>query len=66
MSHAIEIEDYTIKFDIWDTAGQERFRALTPMYYKGAKAAIVVYDLTSYVKFFKRIPLLRRKIGFKS
>jgi len=40
-----------MKFDIWDTAGQERYRALAPMYYKGAKAALVVYDITSYVTF---------------
>jgi small GTP-binding protein len=25
-----------IKLHIWDTAGQERFRALAPMYYRGA------------------------------
>ena len=31
---------------IWDTAGQERFRALAPMYYRGAKAAVLVADLS--------------------
>ncbi len=30
--------------------GQERFRSLAPMYYKGSKAAVVVYDITTYVK----------------
>lgn len=34
-----------IKFEIWDTAGQERYRSLAPMYYRGASAAIVVYDI---------------------
>lgn len=29
-----------------DTAGQEKFNALTPIYYRGAKAAILVYDVT--------------------
>lgn len=38
-----------MKFDIWDTAGEERFRALAPLYYKGAKAALVVFDLTKNV-----------------
>lgn len=34
-----------IKFDVWDTAGQERYRSLAPMYYRGASAAIIVYDI---------------------
>jgi len=34
-----------VKFEIWDTAGQERYRSLAPMYYRGAAAAIVVYDI---------------------
>jgi len=49
--HAIELNDCLVKFDIWDTAGQERYRSLAPMYYKGAKAAIVVYDITVYETF---------------
>ena len=35
-----------VKFQIWDTAGQEKYHSLAPMYYKGAAAAIVVYDIT--------------------
>lgn len=38
-----------IKFEIWDTAGQERFRSLSPMYYRNAQAAVVVYDVTKAV-----------------
>lgn len=34
-----------------DTAGQERYRSLAPMYYRGAAAALVVYDITSYDSF---------------
>ena len=40
-----------IKIQIWDTAGQERYRSLTSMYYKGAKGAILVYDITSKNSF---------------
>ena len=36
---------------IWDTAGQERFRALAPMYYRGARAAVVVCDCTDMDSF---------------
>ena len=28
---------------MWDTAGQERYRALAPMYYRNADAAVLVY-----------------------
>ena len=30
---------------------QERYKALAPMYYRGAEAAIVVYDITSFESF---------------
>lgn len=44
-------EGVTVKFEIWDTAGQERYRSLAPMYYRGAAAAIVVYDVTNKDSF---------------
>jgi Ras-related protein Rab-5C len=48
----VELEDdSTVKFNIWDTAGQERFRSVAPLYYRGAAAAVVVYDITSYLSF---------------
>lgn len=37
----------SFQLEIWDTAGQERYRSLTPMYYKGASAALIVYDVGS-------------------
>jgi len=40
-----------IKFQIWDTAGQEKYRSLAPMYYRGAAAAILVYDMTDSASF---------------
>ncbi|XP_065065140.1 ras-related protein Rab-22A-like [Rhopilema esculentum] len=51
MSKTIGIDDQTVKFQIWDTAGQERYQALAPMYYRGAAAAIVVYDITNEASF---------------
>ena len=36
-----------------DTAGQERYASLAPLYYRGASAAIIVYDTTSSESFAK-------------
>lgn len=46
MSKVIELDGQTVKVQIWDTAGQEKYKSLAPMYYRGAAAAIVVYDIT--------------------
>jgi small GTP-binding protein len=38
-------------FEIWDTCGQEKYRHLSNLYFKEAKAAILVYDTTSKSSF---------------
>ncbi|XP_010518986.1 PREDICTED: ras-related protein RABF2a-like [Tarenaya hassleriana] len=50
-SQTVAIDETAIKFEIWDTAGQERYHSLAPMYYRGAMAAIVVYDITNQNSF---------------
>ena len=40
-----------VAMQIWDTAGQERYRALTPMYYRSANAAILCFDITNSESF---------------
>ena len=40
------VDGHPIKAQIWDTAGTERYKAITSAYYKGAKGAFVVYDIT--------------------
>ncbi|CAJ2661263.1 ras-related protein RHN1-like isoform X1 [Trifolium pratense] len=49
----LSLSEATVKFDIWDTAGQERYHSLAPMYYRGAAAAIVVYDISSIDTFVR-------------
>ena len=51
MTQTVSLRDINVKFEIWDTAGQERYRSLAPMYYRGAAAAVVVYDITSLDSF---------------
>jgi len=51
LTQTVQLDDYTVKFEIWDTAGQERYRSLAPMYYRGAAAALVVYDITDHDSF---------------
>ncbi|KAB5592399.1 Ras-like GTP-binding protein RYL2 [Ceratobasidium theobromae] len=45
------VDGTKVRLQIWDTAGQERFRSMAPMYYRGANAAILVYDITSASSF---------------
>ncbi|XP_019089008.1 PREDICTED: ras-related protein RABF2b-like [Camelina sativa] len=46
-SQTLAVNDATVKFEIWDTAGQERYHSLAPMYYRGAAASIIVFDVTN-------------------
>ena len=50
-SRQFNIEGHVVKAQIWDTAGQERYKAITSAYYKGAKGAFIVYDITRKESF---------------
>tara|TARA_B100001063_G_scaffold243020_1_gene272800 strand:- start:1255 stop:1839 length:585 start_codon:yes stop_codon:yes gene_type:complete len=50
---SIEIDGTSYKIDVWDTAGQERYHSLTPMYYRGAKIALIVFDITNLLSYEK-------------
>lgn len=41
------------EFSIFIIAGQEKFRAMTPMYYRNANAALLVFDITNYNSFIE-------------
>ncbi|MHA1314999.1 MAG: GTP-binding protein [Candidatus Helarchaeota archaeon] len=43
----VEVGGYKIKMQVWDTGGQERFSYIRPLYYKGAMAALAIFDLTN-------------------
>jgi small GTP-binding protein len=61
LTQTVCLDDTTVKFEIWDTAGQERYHSLAPMYYRGAQAAIVVYDITNQVIsviYYNTVPLM--------
>ena len=51
-SKYIKIDKYLFaKLNIWDTCGSENFRAVTKQHYRGAHAAIVIFDLTEQSTF---------------
>ena len=50
-SKELVIEGHNVKVQIWDTAGQEKYKSITNAYYKGAKGAFVVYDITNKNSF---------------
>jgi len=50
-TRTIKIDDKIIKIHIWDTAGQEKFKSITAAYYKGAKGAMIVYDISKKESF---------------
>lgn len=42
----VQLREWNVALQIWDTAGQERFRSMGPMYYRNARAAVMVFDAT--------------------
>lgn len=47
----VAMDGRKVRLQLWDTAGQERFRSMAPMYYRGANAALLLYDITSAATF---------------
>jgi small GTP-binding protein len=43
--------DTVVRLQIWDTAGQERFRSISRLYYRGAHACLLCYDITDEQSF---------------
>lgn len=49
-----------VKLDIWDTAGQERYKSLVPLYYRDAKCAIIVFDLSNKETYFNALKWIEK------
>ena len=47
----ILIDNTVVTLQIWDTAGQESFQSITKIFYRGAHAVLLTYDLTSMDSF---------------
>mmetsp|Transcript_19641 Transcript_19641/g.69541 ORF Transcript_19641/g.69541 Transcript_19641/m.69541 type:complete len:380 (-) Transcript_19641:21-1160(-) len=48
---AVVVDHHSVRFELWDTAGQERFRSVNTLYYRGAAAGVVIYDVTNRKSF---------------
>jgi small GTP-binding protein len=46
-----ESEGRRYVFQVWDTAGHERFRSMTPLYYRGAAFALIVFAIDDRQSF---------------
>lgn len=51
VSKTAVVNDTEVRLQIWDTAGQERYRGMTPMYYRGAQLAVLVYAIDDRSSF---------------
>ena len=47
----VTVENQKILLNIWDTAGQEKYRSMLSSFFRGCKAAILVYDITNELSF---------------
>ena len=65
-------ENVTVTLNMWDLAGQDMFRSVRKMYFQGAEAAAIVYDVSRPETFehmdvwMKEIEELRNKPNFVS
>jgi small GTP-binding protein len=50
-SYTEEHNGRQIEVQVWDTAGQEQYRSLSPVYFRSAAAAILVFDLTNRTSY---------------
>jgi Ras-related protein Rab-7A len=47
----LKYKNNNVSLQLWDTAGVERFQAVTPSFYRGSDACVLVFDLTNNKSF---------------
>lgn len=45
-TQTVELPSGTVKLSIWDMAGQKRFEVMRAGFYRGSRAAALIYDVT--------------------
>ncbi len=45
-TQTVDLDGQTVKLSIWDMAGQDRFKIIRAGFYRGSRAAALVYDVT--------------------
>ena len=46
-TQTVDLDGKTVKLSIWDMAGQDRFQVIRAGFYRGSRAAALVYDVTA-------------------
>jgi len=46
-TQTVELPERTVKLSIWDMAGQDRFAVVRSGFYRGSRAAALVFDVTN-------------------
>ncbi|KAF3842644.1 hypothetical protein F7725_001493, partial [Dissostichus mawsoni] len=59
VTQVVHLREVTLRFEIWDTAGEEKYHSVTPLYYRGAHAALLVYDISKRDTFIRAQVWLR-------
>ncbi|MFQ5921218.1 MAG: Rab family GTPase [Anaerolineales bacterium] len=50
-TQTVDLPGQTVKLSIWDMAGQDRFKVIRAGFYRGSRAAALVYDVTEPESF---------------
>ncbi|XP_070832269.1 ras-related protein Rab-17-like [Chaetodon trifascialis] len=53
LTRVVHLSNVTLRFEMWDTAGQEKYHSVTPLYYRGAHTALLVYDISKRETFIR-------------
>jgi len=62
----VEVEEMAVRLVVWDVGGQRRFAALRDLFYRGAAAGALVFDVSNRLSFYQLLSWwreLRRHAG---